>query len=101
MLFRPEEVHGASGKRDVFKPVSVRHGNIGDRRTGINFFEFAVTDLDTNRFPAIQAGRVNPHGLAGEKPANCQRFKGSLTEPLLLAINSNTVLGGKVVEGGK
>ena len=101
MLFRPEEIHGASGIREVFVPFPHGNGHISHHPFRLNMEEDAIFYIHPHRQPAIQAGRIDPNGLPGEKPADCQRFKSSLTEPLLLAVDRQTVLGRKIVEGGK
>ena len=58
----------------------------------------AVTNLDANGFAAIRAGGVDLNRFPGEKPADRQRFEGSLAKPLLLPIDRNSELRGKVIE---
>ena len=101
MLFRPEEIHGASGIREVFVPFPHGNSHISDHPFGLHSEENAIPYIHPHRQPAIQAGRIDLNGLPGEKPADCQRFKSSLAEPLLPAVDRQTVLGGKIFEGGK
>ncbi len=101
MLFRPEEVHGASGIGYIFEPFAE-----GDCHISCYFFGFcsqhlAVPHLHGNGRSAVQAGGVDADLFPREEPADCQRFKASLAVPFLLAINRNTVLCRQVVEGGK
>ncbi len=50
--------------------------------------------------PAIQTWRIDPDGFAGKKPADRQRFKCSLAEPLLLTVDGDAELRRKIVEWG-
>jgi hypothetical protein len=63
--------------------------------------EDAVFYIHPQGQPAIQTGGIDPNRFSREKPANCQRFKGSLAEPLLLAVDRQAILSREVVEGGK
>jgi hypothetical protein len=45
MLFRPEEVHGASGIRDVFEPLPERHGHISHEAFWIAFQNHPIAYL--------------------------------------------------------
>jgi hypothetical protein len=102
MLFRPEEIHGASGKTCVFKPFPERHRDIGHESTGFLIIQnLSVLDNNPERVTAIQAGGFYRHRLSGEKPADRQRLKGSLAEPFLLAFNGDAVLGGQIIERGE
>ena len=67
---------------------------MSDQSFGIGTQELAILDLDSNRFAAIETDRVNPDCFAWEKPADRQRFEGSLTEPFLLPIDGDSVLIG-------
>jgi hypothetical protein len=102
MLFRPEEVHGASGIARIFKPFPEGHGDIGlVPSCFLLIHDDTIPDLNTERLTTVQAGRIYDHFFAGEKPADRQRFKGSLAEPFLLTFNGDAVLGGQIVERGK
>jgi hypothetical protein len=102
MLFRPEEIHGTSGKTCVFKPFPERHGDIGHESTGFLIIQnLSVLDNNPEGFAAIQAGGFYGHCLPGEEPADRQRLKGSLAEPFLLTFNGDAVLGGQIIERGE
>ena len=101
MLFRPEEIHGASGIGNVLEPFPERDGGVGDRGCGFRAEHHPVLHFHPNRQAAIQTGRVDPDGFPGKEPADRQRFKPSLGEPFLLGVNGDTVLGGKIIERRK
>jgi hypothetical protein len=79
------------------------HGNrhIPHHSFRLNVEEDAILDIDPDGQPTIQTRCIYPNGLPGKKPADCQRLKSSLAEPLLLAIDPQPVLGGEIVERGK
>ena len=89
MLFRPEEVHGASGVTDVGHPLGERHRDVCVIIEGFGIELLSVFHFDDKHFTAIQAGEVHPHGLAREQPADRQRFKASLSEPFWAPIHGN------------
>jgi len=101
MLFRPEEIHGASGIGEVFIPFP--HGNsyISHQSFRFNAEENAVFDIHPHGQPAIQTGGIDPDGLPGKKPAHGQRLKSSLAKPLLLTIDRQPILGRNIAKGGK
>ena len=101
MLFRPEEIHSTSGIADVFEPLRKRNRHVCNKIEGFFILHPAVFHFEAKRLAAIQTGKVHPHRLAGEKPADRQRFKASLTVPFLFTINRDPILGGQVVERGK
>jgi hypothetical protein len=94
ILFRPEEIHGASGIGDVFEPFPKGDGGISDRACGFRTEHHPVLHFHPNWQAAIQTGRLDPDRFPGKKPADRQRFKPSLGEPFLLAVNGDAVLGG-------
>jgi hypothetical protein len=98
VLFRPEEVHGASGIRSVLEPLPVGHCHIANHILRVCPQNDSITDLHLKGFSTIQARRIDLNRLSGKKPANCQRFKCSLSEPFLLSVYSNTILGGEVIK---
>ena len=100
MLFRPEEVHGTSGKGQVFPPFPTGNRYMPDQSFGITGQNFPIPDLHPDRFATIETGGVYLDCFAWEKPADRQRFESSLAKPLLLTINGDSVLIGQVVEGG-
>ncbi len=44
--------------------------------------------------PAVQTWAIDANRFSWKKPADRQRFKASLAEPLLLTVHSNPVLSG-------
>lgn len=70
-----------------------------DKSLGICFKDFAVPNLHMDRFAAIKTWSVDTDCLAGEQPADCQRFESSLAEPFLPAVNGDPVLVGQIVKG--
>jgi len=98
MLFRPEEVHRASGIRNAENPSPDRNGNMTDQPIGFLGQNLAILYLDLYGFAAIQANRIDPDRLSRKKPADRQRLEGSLTEPLLLAVDGQAVMGREIVE---
>jgi len=101
MLFRPEEIHGTSGVREIVEPIPKGYRYISHYTFRIRILNYAILHLHSDRRTAIQTGSINPDCFSREKPADRQRFESSLAEPLLLAVNCDAVLGGKVVEGRK
>jgi hypothetical protein len=101
MFFRPEEVHGASGVGYIEYPLPYGDGDIADQSFRFLHFYFAVLYLNMNWFATIKTHRIDTYCLARKKPADCQRFKCSLSEPFLLAINGQAVIGRQVIEWGK
>ena len=101
MLFRPEEVHRASGIRSIFKPLPEGHSHIRHQTFRLGSKDLPVANLHSNREPAIKTGSIDLNCFSREEPADRQRFKTSLTEPFLLSFNGDSVLSGKVVERGK
>jgi hypothetical protein len=101
VLFRPEEIHRASGIRKVFIPFPHGNSHISRHPFRLNPEEDAVLNIYPDGQPAIQTGCVYPNNLPGKKPADRQRLKGSLAKPSLLALDGKPILSGKIVEGGK
>ena len=101
MLFRPEEVHRASGIGSVFEPLPKGHRHIRHQAFGLGSEDFSVTDLHQDREPAIETGSIDLDCFPREKPADCQRFERSLAKPFLLSFNGDSILSGKIVEWGK
>ncbi len=63
-----------------------------DDRNVIGIQDQPITHFYGNTLIAIKAWVVDSHPLAGEQPADRQRIKASLPEPLLLTLHSDTVL---------
>ena len=101
MLFRPEEIHCASGKREVFPPLPKRNRHIGHDAFRIGMKYAPVSNFYGNGESAVQTWTIDTNRLARKKPADRQRFKASLAEPLLLTVHGNPVLSGQVVERGE
>ena len=101
MLFRPEDVHGASGIGDVVEPLGEWNGYMPYYPLRVGAKENTVSYLHTNWHPAIQTGSIYTDYLSWKKPADCQRLERSLPEPFLRAINRYAILGRKVVKRGK
>jgi hypothetical protein len=101
VLFRPEEVHGASGKGQARQPLGEGHRHVSHDTCRFGFGYRAILHGHLQRFAAVQAGGVNLHGMPRKQPANCQRFEPSLGKPLRLARHSEPVLGRQITEGGE
>jgi hypothetical protein len=101
ILFRPEEIHGASGIGNVFEPFSKGDAGICDQAFGFCAEHSSVLHFHSNRRATIKTGCIDTDCFTREKPADRQRFEPSLAEPFLLAINSDTILGWKIVERRK
>jgi hypothetical protein len=101
MLFRPEEVHGASGIRNILDPPPEGDSHIPLDTLRLGAENLPVTDLDLKRPSAVEAGRINLDNFPGEEPADRQRFKPSLPIPFLLPIDRDPVLRRQVVKRGK
>jgi hypothetical protein len=85
----------------VLTPFPERDRHIGHVRFGLLIQNLSILNLDPQVFSAIKTGEIDRHRLAGKKPADRQRFKSSLAEPLLPPVYGNAVLGGKIVERRK
>jgi hypothetical protein len=101
MLFRPEEMDTASRVRPIFCPLAQGDINITTNFSGFMAFNVSVTHYYAHGLTAIQARSVDLNRFPREDPADRQGFKTSLGKPFLLSVDSNTVLGRKVIEGGK
>jgi hypothetical protein len=101
VFFRPEEIHGTSGIRDVLEPLPEGNGHVSHHISGFCIQNDPIPDLHPNGLSTIQTRGIDLNRLAREKPANRQRFKSSLAEPFLLTIDGNAVLGGEIVEGSE
>jgi len=101
MFFRPEEIHGTSGKREIAEPIPKTGRRIRHQAFRLSALYLTIFHLHTDRRPAIKAGRIDPNNVARKKPADRQRLESSLGEPLLLAFNGDAVLSGKVVKRRK
>jgi hypothetical protein len=98
MLFRPEEIHCASGVGSVFKPLPKGHSHVSHQTLRLDSKDLTIADLHPNRKPTIETGSVDPNCFSWKEPADRQRFERSLAKPFLLALNRYPVLSGKIVE---
>jgi hypothetical protein len=71
MLFRPEEVHRASGIRSVFKPLPKGHRHISHQALGLGSENLPIADLDLDRMSTIETGSIDLDGFSWEEPADC------------------------------
>jgi hypothetical protein len=101
VFFRPEESHGRSGIAGVAAPLRKRNGHIGNHFLRIGLQYHPIANFYMDRFTAIQTGRVYLYCFTRKKPADRQRFEGSLAEPFLLTVDGDAKLGGLIVEGRK
>ena len=101
MLFRPEEMNTASGVRPIFCPLVQGNVNITTDFSGFMVFYLSVTHNYAHGLTAIQARSVDLNRFSREDPADRQGFKTSLGKPFLLSVDSNIVLGRKIIKGCK
>jgi hypothetical protein len=66
MLFRPEEVHGASGVSRIFKLFPKRNSDVGRVSRGVFVQYFAVPQDHAEWFAAIEAGKSTVTVLPGK-----------------------------------
>jgi hypothetical protein len=92
MLFRPEEVHGASGVGHVLWPFPKGNRYVPNQSFGITVQHFPVLDIQAYWFATIETGRFKMDCFAWEKPADCRRFESSLGKPFLLTIDGDSIL---------
>ena len=59
VLFRPEEIHGASGKGDVLEPLPEGDGYISDQPVRLGVLEDAVPGSHADRRSAIETGTID------------------------------------------
>jgi hypothetical protein len=94
VLFRPEEIHGASGIRDVVEPLPERNRYIGGDAIGLHAKHGPVTNFYADRESAIETRTIYSDHFPRKEPADRQRLKSSLSKPLLFTIHAKPVLGG-------
>ena len=99
MLFRPEEIHCASSIGDVFEPVPKRYGCIRHRTFRFGILDYTVFHSHVDRGTAIETRCIDLDSFTRKEPTDRQRLESSLGEPFLLTLDSDPVLGGKVVKG--
>jgi hypothetical protein len=71
MLFRPEEVHRASGIGSVFKPLPKGHSHIPHQTFRLGSKDLPVADLHPNRESTIETGSIDLDCFPWKEPANC------------------------------
>jgi len=98
VLFRPEEVHSTSGIRRFLEPLPEGNGHVPNHVPGFCPQDDPIPDLHLDGSSTIQAREIDLNRLSKEKPADRQRFKSSLTKPLLMTIDCNAILGGEVIK---
>jgi hypothetical protein len=98
MFLRPKEIHGASGVREVVEPLPKRHRGVSNKTFGVGALHFAVFHLNFHRRSAIETRGIDLDDFSRKQPADRQRFKSSLAEPLLLSLDADAVLGWQVAE---
>jgi hypothetical protein len=101
ILFRPEEIHGASRIGNVVKPFSKRNRGIGHQTYRFSALHNAILHFHRDRRSTIKTRRIDPDGSSRKKPADRQRLEPSLAEPFLMAINADAVVGWKIVKRRK
>jgi len=70
MPFRPEEVHGASGIRDVLEPLPVRHGYVAHHLLGLCPQNHSISNLHLDGLSTIKARQIDLNRLSRKKPAD-------------------------------
>ena len=101
MFFRPEEVHRASRVGYAEDPPADGDGDMADQTFGLLRLDLTVFHLDPNGLATIEAHRIDSYRLPRKEPADRQRFKRSLAEPFLLAVNRQAIMRREIVEGGE
>lgn len=101
MLFRPEKMDTISRIWPILGPFAYRKVNIATYFMRALCFDNAVSYFDLDGLSAVQTWRVNQNCLTSEHPADRQGFKPSLSEPFLLPIDRNAIMGGQIVEGSE
>jgi len=71
MLFRPEEVHRASGIGSVFKPLPKGHSHISHQTFRLGSKDLTIADLHLNREATIETGSIDLDGFLRKEPADC------------------------------
>jgi len=99
VFFRPEEVHRTSGVRNVVEPLPERNLHIGGQAIRLRVKHYSITNFHFNVESAIQTWAIYTHRFSWKEPADRQRFKSSLAEPFLMAVDGYSVLSRQVVEG--
>ena len=74
---------------------------MADQPFGLLRLDLTILHLDPYGLATIKARRIDSYRLPRKEPADRQRFKRSLAEPLLLAVNGQAVMCRQIVEGGE
>jgi hypothetical protein len=98
VFLRPKEIHRASGIREVAKPLPKRDRGVGHKTFGVGALQLTIFHFNSDRRSTIETRGIDLNDLSRKQPADRQRFKPSLTEPLLLPLNRDAVLGSQVAE---
>jgi hypothetical protein len=72
MIFRPEEIHCASGIRDVVPPLPKRNRNIGCDAFWIGMKYASVSNFYGNGESAVQTWAIDANRFSWKKPADRQ-----------------------------
>src|ERR1700730_9699153 len=81
VVFRPGGVHPGS---EIVRPAArgaEAEGEVANQVGRVGPGDAAVAHLDRHRIAAVEAGRVDPHGLAREEPRRGRRLEAALREP--------------------
>lgn len=70
MLFRPEELHEASGIGSVQIPITKGQRAVGDDAVGIAILDDPVLDLHLDGRTTIETRSIYLNGFAWEEPAH-------------------------------
>ncbi len=68
--------------------------HIGGNAFWIGLKYASISNFYANGESTVETRAIDTDRLTWKKPADCQRFKTSLAEPLLLTVHSNPVLSG-------
>ncbi len=71
-----------------------RNRHIGGNAFRIGMKYAPISNFYANGEPTVETRAIDANRLTWKKPADRQRFKTSLAEPLLLTVHSNPVLSG-------
>jgi hypothetical protein len=74
---------------------------MADQPFGLLRLNLPVLDLDPYGLATIEALRIDSYCLSGKEPADRQRFKRSLAEPLLLTVDRQAVMCRQIVKVGE
>jgi len=70
VLFRPEEVHGASGTGSVLEPLPEGYSYVPDYILGFYPQNDSIPNLHLYGFSTIEARGIDANRFAGKKPAD-------------------------------